>query len=154
MDKFLVTARRLSVDTACRAVLRPDCGGVALFVGTVRNHHDGKRVRRISYSAFREMALATFRTIAAEARARHGVRAVYIAHRTGSLRFTEASVICAVSAVHRAEAFAGARYLIERLKRITPIWKEEFYARGRAWIGEEPARRNPGTRGRPGSSRR
>lgn len=124
------------MDAAFRAVARPDCGGICVFLGTVRNHHDGRRVRRIRYSAFEAMALRTFREMAAEARKRFGVRAVYIAHRTGTLRFTEPSVICAAAAVHRAEAFKAARWIIDRLKKISPIWKEEFYSRGKAWIGE------------------
>ncbi|MBI4566029.1 MAG: molybdenum cofactor biosynthesis protein MoaE [Planctomycetes bacterium] len=135
MDRFLITRRPLSIDRAYRAVLRPDCGGVCVFVGTVRNTHDAKRVRNISYTAFAEMALRTFRRFAVEARRKHGCRAVYVAHRTGVLKFTEASVIVAASAPHRAEAFAGCRLIIERLKKIAPIWKEEFYSRGKAWIG-------------------
>lgn len=134
MDRIQITRRPLSIEAARRAVTRPDCGGVCVFLGTVRNANDGKRVQRISYTAFREMALATFRKIAAEARAKFGARAVYIAHRTGTLRPPEASVIVAVAAPHRAEAFAGCRHAIERLKKISPIWKEEFYARGKAWV--------------------
>lgn len=132
---FLITKKPLSIDRAYRSILRPDCGGVCLFVGTVRNHHDGKRVRKISYTAFEAMALKTFRQIAAEAKKKFGVKAVYIAQRTGTLRFKDASVVVAASAPHRAEAFAGCRHLIERLKKISPIWKEEFYTRGKAWLG-------------------
>jgi len=134
VDKILITPRPLSFEAARRAVTRPDCGGVCIFLGTVRNANEGKRVTRISYTAFREMALATFRRIAAEARAKFGARSVYIAHRTGTLRPTDASVIVAVASPHRAEAFAACRHAIERLKRISPIWKEEFTARGKSWV--------------------
>src|SRR5204862_2802872 len=94
----------LSIDEAYDAVRRPDCGAVALFVGTVRDHHDGKKVTKISYSAFKEMAEKEFTAIAAEAEKRWKVGAVYIAHRTGALQIGDARVVSAVSAATRAEA--------------------------------------------------
>ena len=129
-----VTTEPLSIDEAWTAVRRPDCGAVALFVGTVRNHHDGKTVTRISYSAFKEMAEKEFAAIAAEAQKRWKLGAVYIAHRTGALQIGDASVVIAVSSAHRAEAFEACRYAIETLKKMAPIWKEEFYDSGKAWI--------------------
>jgi molybdopterin synthase catalytic subunit len=129
-----VTTEPLSIDEAYAAVRRDDCGAVALFVGTVRDHHDGKKVTKISYSAFKEMAEKEFAAIAAEATARWKVGAVYIAHRTGALRIGDASVVIAVSAAHRAEAFDACRHAIEVLKKMAPIWKEEFYDTGKAWI--------------------
>lgn len=131
---FKVTTEQLSIDEAYAAVRRDDCGAVALFVGTVRDHHDGKKVMQISYSAFKEMAVKEFAAIAAEAIARWKVGAFYIAHRTGPLKIGDASVVIAVSSAHRAEAFEGCRYAIETLKKMAPIWKEEFYDTGKAWI--------------------
>jgi molybdopterin synthase catalytic subunit len=131
---FKVTTEPLSIDDAYAAVRRDDCGAVALFVGTVRDHHDGKKVTQISYSAFQEMAVKEFAAIATEAIARWKVGAVYIAHRTGPLKIGDASVVIAVSSAHRAEAFEGCRYAIETLKKMAPIWKEEFYETGKAWI--------------------
>lgn len=134
MDKVLVTRRPLSLEAARKAVARPDCGGICVFAGTVRNRNEGRRVSKIRYSAFEAMALRQFRTIAAEMRKRFGARAVYIAHRVGMLKLGEASVVCAAAAPHRAEAFAGCRHLIERVKKMAPIWKEEFYETGKAWV--------------------
>ena len=131
---FKVTADPLSIDEAYAAVRRPDCGAVALFVGTVRDHHDGRAVTSITYSAFKEMAEKEFARIAAEAAARWKTGAVYIAHRTGPLRVGDASVVIAVSSAHRAEAFEACRHAIETLKKMAPIWKEEFYETGKAWI--------------------
>ncbi len=133
-DVFRVTGRPLSVDAAYRAVRRHDCGAVDVFVGTVRNVNDGRTVRRMRYSAFAEMTLREFAAIASAARRRWRIGTVYIAHRTGTLQLGEASVVIALSAPHRAEAFAACRFAIERLKKMAPIWKEEFYARGKAWI--------------------
>lgn len=133
-DVFQITHRPLSVDAAMRAVRTADCGAIALFVGTVRDQNAGRRVRRMRYSAYGEMAEKEFRAIALAVRRRWEIGQVYIAHRTGMLRLTQASVVIAISAPHRAEAFAACRYAIERLKKKAPIWKEEFYARGKAWI--------------------
>ena len=131
---FKITTEPLSIDEAYAAVRRDDCGAVALFVGAVRDHHDGKKVTRISYSAFKEMAEKEFARIAAEAAARWKIGAVYMAHRTGKLEIGDASVVIAVSAPHRAEAFEACRHAIEALKKLAPIWKEEFYETGKAWI--------------------
>ena len=131
---FKVTTDVLSIDEAYDTVRRPGCGAVALFIGTVRDHHDGKKVTKISYSAFKEMAEKEFAAIAAEAEKRWKVGEVYIAHRTGALQIGDASVVIAVSSAHRAEAFESCRYAIETLKKMAPIWKEEFYETGKAWI--------------------
>ena len=131
---FKVVEEALSLDEAYRSVRRDGSGAVALFVGTVRDHHDGKRVVSLSYSAFREMAEKEFARIALEARSRWKLGEVYIAHRTGKLEIGDASVVIAVSAPHRAEAFEACRYAIEALKKMAPIWKEEFYETGKAWV--------------------
>ena len=131
---FKVTTEPLSIDEAYDAVRRPDCGATALFAGVVRDHHDGKEVVSISYSAFKEMAEKEFARIAGEAVGRWKVGAVYIAHRTGKLAIGDASVVIAVSAPHRAEAFDACRHAIEALKKMAPIWKEEFYVAGKAWV--------------------
>jgi molybdopterin synthase catalytic subunit len=114
---FKVTTEPLSIDEAYAAVRRDDCGAVALFVGTVRDHHDGKKVTKISYSAFQEMAVKEFAAIATEAAARWKIGAVYIAHRTGPLAIGDASVVIAVSAPHRAEAFEAAATPSRRSRR-------------------------------------
>ena len=131
---FKVTPDRLSIDEAYAAVRRDGCGAVALFVGTVRDHHEGKKVVSISYSSFAEMAEKEFAKIALEARAKWKIGEMYIAHRTGKLEIGDASVVIAVSAAHRAEAFDACRHAIEALKKLAPIWKEEFYDTGKAWI--------------------
>ncbi len=131
---YKVTTDPLSIDEAYAAVRRDDCGAVALFIGTVRDHHDGKSVTKISYSAFKEMAEKEFAKIGAESASRWKTGAVYIAHRTGPLLIGDASVVIAVSSPHRAESFEACRYAIETLKKLAPIWKEEFYDEGKAWI--------------------
>lgn len=117
-----------------RAVAAPDRGGLALFVGTVRDHHDGKGVLRLEYTAYPEMAEAEFDRIVREAEERWPVRTV-VAHRLGLLEVGEASVVVAAGGAHRDEAFAACRYVIEELKRRVPIWKREHFATGEAgWV--------------------
>jgi molybdopterin synthase catalytic subunit len=130
-----VTTAALSLDEAHAAVKRPDCGAVAFFLGVVRDHHEGKKVASISYSAFAEMAEKDFARIAAEAKSRWPVGEIYVAHRTGKLEVGDASVLIAVSSPHRAESFDACRFVIEELKKSSPVWKEEFYeAGGKAWV--------------------
>jgi molybdopterin synthase catalytic subunit len=121
-----VTDESLDVTCALKHVQAPECGGVAIFLGTVRNENEGKRVSAIEYTAFVEMAEKELEKIAKEASARWpGIRS-YLVHRIGRLLVGEASVIIAVSAPHRAEAFEACRYMIETLKKTVPIWKKEL----------------------------
>jgi molybdopterin synthase catalytic subunit len=131
----LLTGEPLSLDAAFRAVLRPDCGGTALFVGTTRSPNQGREVDELEYEAYAEAATPELERIGREAAARHGLGAVYLAHRVGVVPAAEPSVIVAASAPHRAEAFAGCRELIDELKRTAPIWKKERWAGGGRWVG-------------------
>jgi molybdopterin synthase catalytic subunit len=131
----LLTEEPLSLDAAFRAVVRPDCGGTALFVGTTRSPNQGRDVDELEYEAYAEAATPELERVGREAAARHGLGAVYLAHRVGVVAAAEPSVIVAASAPHRAEAFAGCRELIDELKRTAPIWKKERWAGGGRWVG-------------------
>ena len=112
------------------------CGGVAMFLGVVRDHaHDGRGVTGLSYEAHEAMALAEFAAIAGEAGERYPGLRLGIVHRVGDLRIGEIAVaVCAASA-HRAQAFDGCRYAIDELKARAPIWKKERYADGTGdWV--------------------
>lgn len=112
----------------------PADGAVCTFLGVVRNEHGGRRVLRLEYEAFEEMALALLREIAEEASRRFPVSRVRLVHRLGRLEVGEASVAVAVSAPHRAEAFDACRFVVDALKATVPIWKREFYEDGAAWL--------------------
>jgi molybdopterin synthase catalytic subunit len=109
-------------------------GALCLFVGVVRDHNAGRRVRYLEYEAYEEMALAQLAEIEDEVRRRWPVSDVRLEHRLGRLEIGEASVAVAVSSPHRAEAFAACRHAIDTLKQRVPIWKKEFYTDGSAWI--------------------
>jgi molybdopterin synthase catalytic subunit len=116
------------------AVQAPERGGVACFLGLVRDHHEGRPVLRLDYSAYGEMAEAECGRIVAEAEARWRV-AVALQHRVGSLAIGDTAVAVVAASAHREEAFAASRYVIEEVKRRVPVWKREFYADGTvAWV--------------------
>jgi molybdopterin synthase catalytic subunit len=116
-----------------REVSAAGYGGVAVFLGLVRERSDDERpVTGLSYEAFVPMALHSFEEIATEARRRFGDVRIAIAHRVGELRVGEIAVVVAAGAPHRAAAFDACEYAIDELKRRTPIWKKEHYADGSA----------------------
>jgi molybdopterin synthase catalytic subunit len=125
----------LSVDDALAAVADPAAGGTCVFVGTVRDHSDAGAVSGLLYEAWDELAVRRLDEIGRDLVGRDEVLRVAIHHRTGELGIGEASVVVAVSAPHRAEAFEACREGIERLKHDVPIWKKEALVDGEArWV--------------------
>lgn len=109
-------------------------GGQVLFVGTVRDHHAGRGVRCLEYSAYLPMAVATLEALIRETTARWPVT-IAVQHRVGRLEIGEVAVAVAVAGDHRDESFAACRHLIEELKVRVPIWKREYYVDGtEAWV--------------------
>ncbi len=115
--------------------VRPDCGAVVLFSGTVRDHADGRSdVEQLQYEAYDEMVVPKLAQIAAETRSRWAdVGRIVLVHRVGTLDLGESSVVAAVSAPHRSEAFAAARFAIDALKVSVPVWKREIWRDGADW---------------------
>jgi molybdopterin synthase catalytic subunit len=116
-------------------VQSPDRGGTACFLGTVRNHHGGRQVTRLEYSAYEPMVEAECQRIVGEAESRWDV-AIALRHRVGELAIGDTAVAIAAAAAHRDEAFLACRYVIEEVKRRLPVWKREVYADGSVeWVG-------------------
>ena len=105
-------------------------GAVLVFMGTVRNHAEGRSVSGMRYEGYEEMALEVLDRIADEACRRFSTPNLAVAHRLGSLEIGEISVVVAVSSPHRAEAYGASRYVMEEIKRRLPVWKKEFYIDG------------------------
>ncbi len=121
------------------AAAHPACGAVNLFLGTTRDHHQGRRVVRLEYEAYERMALDTLTALERTACERFGLAHCAIVHRLGEVPVTEASVAVVVSAAHRSAAFDAARWIMDELKRSVPIWKKEFFAEGGAeWVKGHP----------------
>jgi molybdopterin synthase catalytic subunit len=123
-----VTAEALDVGALSALVRDARAGAVVCFEGVTRD------VERLEYEAYAEMAEPRLRAIAAEEAERHGLCAVAVQHRIGSVPLSEPSVIVAASAPHRGEAFAGARAVIDRLKAEAPIWKKEIDGGDERWV--------------------
>ena len=142
-DWLALQAEPLPVDEVTAWAVRPDCGAVVVFLGTVRDHAEGRSgVSELTYEAYKEQVVPKLGEIAAEARARWSLGRMALLHRVGRLALTECSVVVAVSSGHRAEAFEAARFCIEAIKSSVPIWKEETWEGGVDW----------GTAARPVSS--
>jgi molybdopterin synthase catalytic subunit len=131
--RAVVTAEPLDADAVIARVAGPDAGAVVVFLGTVRNHSQGKSIVRLEYEAYEPMATRQLERIATEG-APPGAR-LAIAHRTGTLPPGTTSVVVAAAAPHREEAFAACRAAIERIKTDVPIWKKEVAEGGEAWVG-------------------
>jgi molybdopterin synthase catalytic subunit len=125
---FRITDGPIDVLAVQAAVTWPGAGAVLLFAGITRDSFAGRPVTRLEYEAYPGMAVPVMARIGAEAEARWpGVR-VAMVHRTGRVDISEASVVIAVSAPHRADAYAASRFAIDELKARVPVWKREHYA--------------------------
>ena len=129
-----ITEQPISLDAVLESVRRDDAGGLSLFAGTVRDHHAGKQVEALGYSAHEALSQTMLERLADEATRRFDLSAVSIVHRIGDLEIGDVAVAVAVSAAHRDAAFRASRFLIDTLKRTVPIWKRERYADGEVWI--------------------
>ena len=127
-----VSAEPLSLDALAERVRDPRAGAVVTFSGVTR------AVERLEYEAYAEMAEERIRAIATEVLEAHGLCAAAVEHRVGEVPLSEPSVIVAVSAAHRGEAFAGAREIIDRVKAEAPIWKKEIEGGEERWVAGSP----------------
>ena len=108
----------------------PECGGIGIFIGTVRNHHEGKAVKALKYTAYTPVSEKMIRQIEQEIQQKFAVAYVRVIHRIGALNIGEKAIIAIAYAAHRCEAFAACEEAVERVKHEVPVWKEEFYLDG------------------------
>lgn len=116
----------------------PECGGMVLFNGTVRNHTRGKKVLRLEFEAYIPMALKEMNKIARHIVDKWQAYNVVIHHRVGILNIGDSAVIIAVSTPHRKEAFEACECAIDKLKQTVPIWKKEIFEDGAVWVAAHP----------------
>ena len=135
--RTLLTRDPLDVAAAHDDVVHPEAGGIGVFSGLVRNHHDGEAVDHLEYEAWEGRAEQMLEQVARQVAAAHpSVRAVHVSHRIGRLEVGEVSVLCVASAPHRDQALAAASDLIDEVKAQVPIWKRETLADGTVrWPG-------------------
>lgn len=127
----------IDIQSVLASVQDPSAGGIDVFIGTTRDRSRQKKVICLEYEAYIPMATEWMERIAREASTRWDIIKISIVHRIGTVNIGEASVVIAVSAVHRSEAFEACRFLIDSLKREVPIWKKEYFEDGEVWVGLE-----------------
>ena len=129
-----MTDRPIDPAPLLSAVRRPSDGGIAFFVGVVRDRNEGRTVTRLEYEAYGPMAEKEMAKIAAELATEYPGAQLLLQHRVGTLSIGEVAVVVVASAPHRDQAFAACRDGIERIKARVPIWKREYGPHGAAWL--------------------
>jgi molybdopterin synthase catalytic subunit len=130
-----ITEEPIGAHEATAFVADPGAGGTCVFVGTVRDHSEAGEVTGLTYEAWAELAARRLEELGEELLSGWTLRRVALLHRVGELPVGDVSVVIAVSAAHRAEAFEACRHAIERLKQDVPIWKKEHLVTGEsAWV--------------------
>ncbi|TCM66617.1 molybdopterin synthase subunit MoaE [Acinetobacter calcoaceticus] len=129
-DFSRIQDRALSLDDFDAIAHFPECGGIGIFIGTVRNHHEGRAVLSLSYTAYAPIAEKMIRSIELEIQQKYQLPYVCVVHRIGNLAIGEKALIAIAYAAHRHEAFQACEEAVERVKHEVPVWKEEFYLDG------------------------
>jgi molybdopterin synthase catalytic subunit len=135
---FRFTLAAVGTAAARREVLDVAAGGYVSFEGWVRDHNQGREVTRLEYEAFQDLAIKEGERILAEALVRFPIKRALCIHRVGELGLSDMAVWVGVSSVHRGEAFAACRFIIDEVKHRVPIWKKEHYRSGDSgWVNCE-----------------
>lgn len=135
---FLLTHNMLDPNAIVGEVSASGAGAVVLFYGVVRDNNLGRRVQYLEYDAYPPLAERTMAEIGNEILSRWNVTAVAIHHRIGHLEIGETSLLVAVSASHRADAFEACHACVDRIKQLVPVWKKEVWEGGESWIEGTP----------------
>ncbi len=138
MIDIQLSTEPLDISHCINLVQSPECGGIDVFIGTVRSQTKGKQVVQLEFEAYERMAVKEMRKIAEEAMSKWPVHKIAVHHRTGVLQIGEVPVVIAVSAAHRDAAFHACRYIIDTLKQTVPIWKKEVFEDGEVWVSAHP----------------
>jgi len=136
-DIFEITREPIDIPGLRTRLLEGDSGAVVIFDGVARNNTKGRPTLFLEYEGYTEMALRMLEQIGCEARERWAINRMGIIHRLGRIEITESSVVIVVTSAHRGIAFEACRYAIDRLKKIVPIWKKEYFEDGEVWVEGE-----------------
>lgn len=131
---YRITREPIDAREIAKLLLRPAAGALCIFEGVVRNNSKGKTTRYLEYEAYETMALAKMEEIGGFVRGAWEIEAVGIIHRLGHMDIGETSVAIIVTSAHRRASFDACEYAIDRLKKVVPIWKKEFFEDGEVWV--------------------
>jgi molybdopterin synthase catalytic subunit len=133
-DTILITAKPLNAYHISDLLHHPAAGGQSIFIGTTRNHFQGKYVVQLEYETYETLAMKQLTAIASEIRSRYNtpthanVHRIVLIHRIGVVPVGEGSVVCGVSSTHRKECLDAVEYAINAIKQRVAVWKKEVYA--------------------------
>lgn len=138
-DIFEITRKPIDIADLRARLLEGDSGAVVIFDGVARNNTKGRRTLYLEYEGYEPMSLRTMEQIGCEVHERWPINRLGIVHRLGRIDTTESSVVIVVTSAHRKIAFEACHYAIDRLKKIVPIWKKEYFEDGAVWVENEEA---------------
>jgi molybdopterin synthase catalytic subunit len=133
-ELYQITRDPIDAQRISRQMLRPEDGAICIFEGVVRNNSKGKRTLHLVYEAYDNMALKKLEEIGIFVRQAWEIGCVAMIHRLGHMDIGETSVAVIVTSPHRRAAFDACHYAIDKLKKVVPIWKKEFFEDGELWI--------------------
>jgi MoaE-MoaD fusion protein len=133
-ELYHITREVIDAQKISRQLLRGEDGAICIFEGVVRNNSKGKTTRYLVYEAYETMALKKLEEIGIFVRQAWDVDSVAMIHRLGHLDIGETSVAVIVTSAHRRAAFDACHYAIDKLKKVVPIWKKEYFEDGEVWI--------------------
>jgi molybdopterin synthase catalytic subunit/molybdopterin converting factor small subunit len=136
-DIFEITREPIDISSLRKQLLTGESGAVVIFDGVARNNTKGRRTLYLEYEGYVEMALKTMAQISSEVHEKWPINRVGIIHRLGRIEISESSVVIVVTSAHRRVAFEACHYAIDRLKKIVPIWKKEYFEDGEVWVEGE-----------------
>lgn len=138
MIDIKLSSKPLQVDHCFKNITSHSSGCVNIFVGTVRADNKGKKVLRLEFESYEEMAINEIENITKTINKEFKVENILIHHRLGSVAVGETPIIIAISASHRRDAIKATSYAIDTFKKTVPIWKKEVYEDGQAWVSAHP----------------
>ncbi|MDV7186256.1 molybdenum cofactor biosynthesis protein MoaE [Lutibacter sp. TH_r2] len=133
-----ITQETLNLQDCYHFVEDDSCGGIAVFVGTVRNSTQNKTVTLLDFSGYEPMAIKEMQKIATKALEKYDIYKIAIHHALGKLKIGDVPVIITVSSAHRKAAFEACEFAIDTLKETVPIWKKEHFTDGEVWVNSHP----------------
>lgn len=130
-----ITPNKIDTEALLESVSSPTCGAAVLFVGTTRQFTGERETKRLAYECYQPMAMQKLNQLRDQAMQKWEIEKCSIVHRIGVVEIEVASIAVAVSSPHRVASFEAASWIMERLKKVVPIWKQEHWADGdRQWV--------------------
>ena len=132
-----ITYDKLDPERLTQAMRSNANGAVVTFLGTTRDSFEGKKVIRLEYEAYEEMAIKKLHEIRKEIQQQFSIEDIAISHRIGVVDISEISLAVVVASPHRKEAFTACQKIVDRVKEIVPIWKKEIFEGRSHWVACE-----------------